>query len=273
MNFSQTFDLDMMKSLEKIDQIRKQVISDIIMGDLMVSNMTLFFESYQPIDIELLDETIIINIENSFKNENISFDEIKLSGTRNTKSSSFRNARILTIKLNKESSRCCLIFKNGGIQIKGLRSATEGLTLSNVVFQAIHGSKNIKTHNIDVHLINSRFALKDTHIDLDLLHQYLIRDNRIATLNRERHSAVNLTINYRNEKNITALFFRKGNVIITGASTPLHLLSAYAFVADFLSKHTDCVQPGFNEQKIKVPKRRGRKRKSEIEEKYEHLDI
>lgn len=274
MEFANQFDNEMQDVLKQFDDIRNQMQLNTMFSELVVSNMTLFYESFKSLDIDSFDEDTLSLIETQLNNNKFKYKDLTLSGVGPTRPSQFKNARILKIKLEDDATRCCLIFRNGGIQIKGLRSAVEGVIISNMLFEALHDRPDA-TLQSSVHLINSKIIVKNSQINLDILHQSLLEDNRVATLNREQHSAVKLTINYKNEKNITALFFRKGTIIITGASAPLQLLSSYAFVVNFLAKRgtSFLIAQKLDNEVINAPKRRGRKRKHENEAKYEGLDI
>jgi TATA-box binding protein (TBP) (component of TFIID and TFIIIB) len=256
----------------QVQEIRKTYSDALSIADLNVTNMTIFYQTSATFDIDAFTEDTLSEIEMSLMFAGHTISDATLSGIGTKPHCRFRNARILSFRDHIDGGKkCLLLFRNGGIQVKGLRSAVRGANICLAVLNALSSGEDIL--DMDVHLINSKTSLQGFHINLDQVHQILVEDNRAATLDRESHSAVNLAINYKNEKKITALIFRKGSILITGSNNATQLVSAFAYVSDFFSKATHVLCTAPVAPVSDGPKKRGRKRKIVTEEIYGNLDI
>lgn len=269
------FDSNYTQFRNNVANLRKELSPMIELGDLRITNMTIFYKTNKEIDIDSINGDHLIGIQQNLIAKNFNVTKVQLSGVDNVPSSRFKNARILRAYFdgNDKKKKCFLIFRNGGIQIKGQKDATSGVLMSKAILNGIFGSEDdVVIEDIQIHLMNSSFNIPNYCFDLDILHEALVADDKIATLDREHHAAVNVSINYKNVKKVTVLFFRKGNIIITGGTDHMQLLSAYAYVGSFLGTRRHLLIPAELPQPI-LPRKRGRKPDSEKNKLYANLGI
>lgn len=275
------FDQSLNEMLANKQSCVQDAVKGIInMGPIHVSTLTIAYKTDVQWNIKAFDLKTLNSIIEGLVMAGFAITSATLSGTGNTPPTKFKNAVFLkTHEVLYDGSRrrkCFMLFQNGKIQLKGARNATEGENMCRAIVKAVSGSDR-HISDVSVVLINTCFSTK-RYINLDALHAYVTSIGFVSEFDVEKHSAVNITINYGEErKDLKIMVFQKGNVIMTGASTPDHLLTCYAFVANILKKSHEAGQSVIGgtvtERVPEAPKKRGRKRKADKEALYDLLDL
>jgi TATA-box binding protein (TBP) (component of TFIID and TFIIIB) len=258
------------------DLVKTQVNNLINMSLVIISTMTIYYRSSKAINLSTLG-TYTDSIR-SYIAKAIDIDTITFKFPKNEKKS-FKNAALLSITLKDTKKRfCCMIFSDGGIQVKGCKTVLSGYQIANAILLGIHGETddNSRIHDVDIVLINSNFSI-GKYIDLPKFHAALVANNWNASYDKEHHSGINLKITHTQgdvSKQITIMIFAKGNMTIMGGKAAAHIISGYAFIANFIKNHSNVFLLGnVVVQPKQAPKKRGRKRKAYTEAVYDELDI
>lgn len=167
------------------------------------------------------------------------------------------------------------IFKNGSLHITGITVPDEAVIITECFGNYIQKYKNTSDDEDDLSIlsynlimIQSTFDIGVT-IDLPKLHEIWNVDESY-TINNDKHSAIQI----KNKKDKTSIFiFSTGKILITGCKNSEQLQTAYTSVCCFFEKN---INEGFYEKKqdiVKIPKKRGRKSKMELNSYYNSKKI
>ena len=161
--------------------------------------------------------------------------------------------------LNNEKKLNIKLFKNGSIQISGLKTleytnrALNKLVhrLSEVKAKLTDGkieeisfidNQNLTVNDFSIYMINSNYKVK-MQIDRSKLFNLLLKKKIKASYEKCIRACVivkftPVKIN-EEEKEVSIFIFEKGNVIITGARNITHIIESYEYINDILLTHTD----------------------------------
>jgi TATA-box binding protein (TBP) (component of TFIID and TFIIIB) len=153
------------------------------------------------------------------------------------------------------------LFRNGSFQMSGCKTI-KGINI--VLNKLIYKLKEIKAKKMDDGTINeikfiidpSKIIVKDFKIDM-------INSNYQVNMQIDRDKLYNLLLKKKikssfepciracviikyapkkdnpDQKDVSIFIFQKGNIIITGARSRSHIISAYKYMNDILLTHTD----------------------------------
>lgn len=162
------------------------------------------------------------------------------------------------------------VFKNGSLQMTGCKDMDDFNNVTNRLIKILKRGHNVKTKNgkvsnikfihspddigifnIKIRMINSNFKL-DYCIDRKKLDRLLKKYHSKNTTDKEigyvdykydptgGHSCVNIKYHYDNVNKPPSVFvFRTGSIIITGAKTLNHIISAYHYILSILNRYYD----------------------------------
>ena len=205
------------------------------------------------------------------------------TGVKNTKSK--RNKKTnettrkrfdnqLTIVMFYENNKYNIkLFKNGNIQITGVKSIEKGKKAidfliekikyiqtknENLQLKVVENIEDMRNHNYKIRLINSDFKV-NFEIRLDRLYELVTKTyNIICSYEPCIYPGAKIEYYYPNNgfckcksfcngksdtcKKITIAVFQSGCVIITGANKLDHIEIAYAFICDLLKKNIKVIR-------------------------------
>lgn len=193
----------------------------------------------------------------------------------------FDNQLTIVYKFNEDSLINIKVFKNGNIQMTGIKATNDGKTMIDVLvseikrFIAIKGQpivkdcNSLRTINYKIALINSDFKI-NFEVKRDRLHNVLKRLYNIRCsfepciypgvkiqyfwnfLNAKKDGICRCSktcINGKGEgsgdsdcKKITIAVFQSGCVIITGAQTTNQIDDTYKFICAILFRHKEVIE-------------------------------
>ena len=168
------------------------------------------------------------------------------------------------------------VFGNGSIHITGVTAPAEAVLIADFLcryFQttfsdAVHpnkektGEQNLQgcVTRMEICMIQSNFDL-GVAVSLPEAHESWKEEGTRTVFNVEKHRALNVKFE-DTHKSLSAFIFSSGKVLITGARTPDHLFRVYKRVTAFFDRPFDNIVQ-LRTIIVKVPKKRGRKRKAE----------
>lgn len=260
---------------------------------LSISTMTLFFKSKKSLKIDLQDLSDKItslsgNLLAHMSPDVGQFEAITIKiparrriarGTFETKKN-FVNSFILSYHLNSTKKTkggvvTVKVFSNGSFHTTGSKTQKDackavdriGTFLNWITKQEIYTPGD---YNIDVQLINTNFNL-GAHIHIALLENYLQKQNLSYIYDKENHPGLRM----KTANGITAILFKTGSVILTGAKKLSEVMDAYKYILSLLDV---CITTIQNTDVPTVPvvaekKRRGRKKKTEIQDVYQGISL
>lgn len=203
--------------------------------------------------------------------------KFKLKKRKENTSKRFDNQLTIIYKFNDVTIMNIKVFKNGNIQITGIKSIDDGSKMIDVLIDQIKQNKDIivsniqdmKTMNYKVALINSDFKV-DFEIKRDKLHSVIVNnyDNKCSfepciypgvkiqyfwnTQNKSKDGICKCRedcfigkgdgVGEGNCKKITIAVFQSGCVIITGAQTIEQIDDAYLYICTVFHKHYDTIK-------------------------------
>ena len=253
---------------------------------LRISTMTAICCINLCVDLELLYNTF-----NSLDNNIEQFPYIKSCKLGNhkmkgdsikKKKKCFQNQATLIISLNPTRKINMKIFRNGKIQMTGLKSEQEGIYASETLLKYIHNNieKNKKGYITDMSivLINSDFGC-GFKIKREQLYNILTSKNIYTTYEPDIYPGVNAKYYWNNSnkkkdgicycntvcngkghgngdgdcKKITIATFQSGNVIITGARKKIQTQDAYTFINNIFSSNYDNLVRSTNNNLLDKP--------------------
>jgi TATA-box binding protein (TBP) (component of TFIID and TFIIIB) len=171
---------------------------------------------------------------------------------------SFYNQATFKIKTKKSKIVNLKLFKNGSIQMTGIKNMEGALEALYKLFEEIKQVKYIievdkdgkkllvkkefaadvskiditKVQKYKIAMINSNYNI-DFNIDREKLYHLMIEDNIECAYDPIIHASVNVKFNHP-EKKISIFIFEKGSIIITGARTCMQIKQAYDFINKYL---------------------------------------
>ena len=187
---------------------------------------------------------------------------------------------------NEFSKRiCCKVFGNGAMHITGVTSPVEAVLICNHFVSRFEShpffvdeskkseetkESNDFTSDFTICMIQSSF---DTHlrIRLDELYKQWNDSSLSLLFNNEKHHAVQVKFK-EIHKSLSAFIFSTGRILITGAVLPEHLNHAFTKVCSYLDQHSFELTTKRIDI-VKIPQKRGRKRKAEHDITYENIVI
>jgi TATA-box binding protein (TBP) (component of TFIID and TFIIIB) len=140
-----------------------------------------------------------------------------------------KSIKNINIALNK------LIYK-----LKEIKAKIEQNQIVEKIFIEDHDSITVKDFKID--MINSNYQVA-IQIDRDKLYSLLLKKKIKSSYEPCIRACViikHVPINDNNEqKEVSVFAFQKGNIIITGARSKSHIISAYSYMNEILLTHKD----------------------------------
>ena len=151
-------------------------------------------------------------------------------------------------KINKVNFK---LFKNGSIQISGIKNIIELNLALNKLFNSLKkyrvinhkrvyfakNFKNLDTSNFKINMINSNYSL-NTYINRDNLYQLLLKKKIKCTYEKAIRACV--IVKYKPDninKDVSIFIFRKGNILITGAKSQKHIVDAFNYINNIILDH------------------------------------
>jgi TATA-box binding protein (TBP) (component of TFIID and TFIIIB) len=205
--------------------------------------------------IELSTEGILSVLPDDFtKTRTIIPIKPKKKKNKKAKTRNFDNQVTLIVKVMNGRKLNIKVFKNGAIQMTGIKTMEEmmdGLTkVSNelVKKKAILVQKNMcpvpfvediskvtvdKIHNYSIRMINSDFAIGFL-IDRTKLYNILQENNIKCIYEPCTHAGVNIKYNYTETDTVSIFVFESGSIIITGAKSRDHIVKSHKFILKLL---------------------------------------
>ena len=152
------------------------------------------------------------------------------------------------------------IFKNGSVQMSGCKSITNvNIALNKLLYRLkevkariedgkicektfVDEPENLTVKLFKIDMINSNYKV-NMQLNRDRLYQLLLKKKIKSTYEPSIRACV--IIKYTplednlEQKEISVFIFQKGNIIITGARSKSHILSAYNYMNNILLTHKD----------------------------------
>lgn len=200
----------------------------------------------------------------------IPIKEKKRRTTKNTvkKASPFYNQVTVVVRiyegefedLNEEKKINLKVFKNGSIQISGLKK----LEYTNrALNKLIHSLSQLKGRIIDDKIEVVKFIDSESKLTITDFRIYMINSNYKVNMKIDRSKLFTLLLKKKikasyekciracvivkfipeksndEEKEVSVFIFEKGNIIITGARNIIHIIESYNYINNILLTHTD----------------------------------
>lgn len=233
-----------------------------------INTMTLFANTTSSSCISLSD------IKSAIKARGMPLSTFVLKDSKH-----FPNSVILKATYNKHI--VVKVFSTGTFQITGaknFKSASIASTEASRIVRSLSCSDTDEATPVPkptfvVQMINGSFRIEN-HICLEQLYTELSDNKRIFSMTYEKsdHPAINLKLIDSIGKPVTALIFRTGSVIITGASNFDSLHVMLIDVMALLDSSCSCQYAVAAVVKA-PPKKRGRKRKAESDMFYDSVSL
>jgi hypothetical protein len=167
------------------------------------------------------------------------------------------------------------IFNNGGIQMTGLRTPTQGADAIMILKRAIMGLSNdivsrVFLDDVDPVVGKSRMVMINSDFDIgfkvnrEILHRMVIEQGLYSHFNDEVYPGVNLKYYYNPIrqstgicdcvgtcdgkghgdfcKKITIAVFKSGKIIITGGQEMVHIHTAHEFICRFILENQELIR-------------------------------
>lgn len=236
----------------------------------------------------------LFNLMSKHRQDEISYleygsnkQDLQSAGTKTTKNKKNKTKEVtkrrfdnqLTIVMNYMENRYNIkLFKNGNLQITGVKSIENGKAAINFLIEIIKNIHNlydntllksiedVKNINYRVRLINSDFKVENCEIRLDYLYNIVTSKYKIiCSYEPCIYPGAKIEYYYPNNgyckcktfcngksdvcKKITIAVFQSGCVIITGANKMEHINIAYDFICKILKDNLDKIK----RKKLKLP--------------------
>uniref|UniRef100_A0A6C0ABY6 TATA-box binding protein n=1 Tax=viral metagenome TaxID=1070528 RepID=A0A6C0ABY6_9ZZZZ len=253
---------------EIANKYEKNVGKEHLPSDVTISTMTIschmdtkfkILEIGKYID---LDPSTIVSCKDG--GGNIRTVLIQKKKRRNTKKKdekkvTFYNQTSILVKPSKEKNPINIkLFKNGSIQMTGVKSVRDCISALNILFRQLYKSKGImykneikivdfvtskedlsidKIKDFKICMINSGFKI-GFKLNRDSLYKILSQDESIkCKYDLDNHACVDVKYFYKERKKISIFIFEKGSIIITGANNCNHIQEAYKYITSQLYKN------------------------------------
>lgn len=195
--------------------------------------MTVFIKSnLQYINISNLDEDIIKELLN---------DTVVINSNK-----SFYNSVTIRYKENSKG-RAIKIFRNGNLHITGFNKLEEAESIGKKTLDMFDEKARIE--EVKIQMMNSCFRM-ETEFNLLELYEEFKQTPHLVKYDRERHAGLQIKIGFNNRW-ITVIVFRTGNILITGVKSMEELEYGYQEILRLLQpKIEDDGEPVSKRQKI-----------------------
>jgi TATA-box binding protein (TBP) (component of TFIID and TFIIIB) len=225
---------------DAFDKELNNTIEHLTNSDVKVSTITLLVVLKYGIDLQLLSNMVPSDTIQQFIQDVMGCKE---AITIRTKSVSFNNSVMFSIKTNDTHTQVVKVFCNGNLHITGMKSVSDGLYISEVfatMFELIIGENGLNnTYQITdftVQLINFYFniSLPSAKVICLCTLSKLITANTgfYCQYNNEHHPGVIIKcIGY------TILVFETGNILLSAITLPSQLLEAHTFIYNMIMSH------------------------------------
>lgn len=235
------------------------------MNSVNIAMMTIGVASGRPIgSLARMDASFVEKLQADTR-----FEFTSLSGYGDTPESRFTNSRTVRMVLGGVR-KYILVFSNGSFQITGCKMVTDATMIVDTLLQYM-GLGGIDETNSSVHIrmFTVNFSLGYA-INLERFHAAILPTQPSSTLDKQRSSGVNVPMFFEGKK-VVAIVFPKGNVVMTGANSIRQVLEAHTTIISAVDNNFEQVASPIAPDVPKVPKKRGRKRKADIEQLYDEL--
>jgi TATA-box binding protein (TBP) (component of TFIID and TFIIIB) len=164
------------------------------------------------------------------------------------------------INIHEEPKINLKLFKNGSVQISGLKnveytnralnklinclSQIKGKMINNTItdIQFVQDITKLNITDFEIYMINSNYMV-NLMIDRSKLYSLLLKKKVKASYEKCVRACVNIKyvppIHNTEEKDVSVFIFEKGNIIITGARNFHHVISTYDYINNILLSHID----------------------------------
>lgn len=164
------------------------------------------------------------------------------------------------INMHEEPKINLKLFKNGSVQISGLKnieytnralnklihclSQIKGKMIDNKItdIQFVENISKLNISDFEIYMINSNYMV-NLMIDRTKLYSLLLMKKIKASYEKCVRACVNIKYtpptNNTEEKDVSVFIFEKGNIIITGARNFHHVISTYEYINNILLSHID----------------------------------
>ena len=259
------------KQCDNIDNTHPQIPPYPSPSDLRISTMTAICSINIPVNLNNLKELVVSQNEGllPYSNMKLSVKKKKKKLPKTNRKNSFQNQCTFLVELPNHKVVNQKVFKNGNIQMTGLKSETDGLHAIDILIKNITDHNNtfedlivsnpshIKKSDCDIVLINSDYSC-GFKIKRDILYNKLGNYGLYVSYEPDIYPGVNAKFywntiyNNTNKpgicncsiscdgkgtgtgngqcKKVTISTFQSGNVIITGARNQQQTNDAYAFI-------------------------------------------
>lgn len=230
-----------------------------------VAMITVGVSSGRPLgNLSRLDDTFVENLKADER-----FEFTSLSGHGKAPGSGFTNSR--TIRLVYQGVRkYILVFVNGSFQVTGCKRVTDATLIVSALLQHM-GLPDIdeENHTVSIRMFNTNFKL-GCAINLEAFHKAILPSQPLSTLDKQRSSGVNVPVMV-NGKKVVAIVFPKGSVICTGANDIAQVQAVHEIITTFVDQNFEQVAMLLLPDPPKEAKKRGRKRKADVDLMYANL--
>jgi len=263
-NTSAWFDFQIQTGLESVDLVNI-FLNNLNISPLHISMMTVGVTANVQVPLNRFDDSFVASFS---KDERFAFRS--LSGACGVAPSKFNSSKELKINFNG-GNKYILIFKNS-FQIAGCKHVQDATTIVSAIFQHLAIPLDADNLICDTRLFNTNFSIGKA-LNMALLHQEIIKEFRHATFNPDLPlKGIKIPFS-KNNQSVAIIIYAKGRIVMTGAKEISLVVDAYRAIVGFLDEHPE-VMSELQADLKKVPGKRGRKRKSEVDLIYnEILDL
>jgi TATA-box binding protein (TBP) (component of TFIID and TFIIIB) len=164
------------------------------------------------------------------------------------------------IDIHEEPKINLKLFKNGSVQISGLKnieyanralnkliyslSQVKAKMVNNIIteVQFVEDISKLTIKDFEIYMINYNYMV-NMMIDRSKLYALLLMKKIKASYEKCVRACVNIKfvppIHNNEEKDVSIFIFEKGNIIITGARNFHHVVSTYDYINNILLSHVD----------------------------------
>lgn len=229
---------------------------------LHISMITVGVMTSVPLPLMQLNDSFV----ESFKTD-ARFEFKSLSGCCGVPPSRFNSSHELKINYNG-GGKYILIFKNS-FQITGCKRVDEAATIVGAIFKHLSIPIDISVTDCETRMFNTNFSIGKGLLMSDL-HQRLVAKYPYVTFNPDL-PLKGIKIPFTDQgQSVSIIIYAKGKIVMTGAKDIDLVVKAYKSITEFLEAHPE-VMVELQAELPKVPKKPGRKRKSDEAQLYNDL--
>lgn len=223
-------------------------------------------QKYMPLNI---NDILTVKINSSYVRTLIKEKKKKRKTTKKQSNNPFYNQVTIVVSvfedndienLDKIPKLNLKLFKNGTIQISGLRnieyanrainkliyrlSQIKGIMVDNKIEEInfIENKKEISIYDFSIYMINANYRV-NMKIDRSKLYHLLLKKKIKVSYEKCIRACVIVKFtpprHNEEEKEVSIFIFEKGNIIITGARNIYHIIDAYNYMNDIILVHCD----------------------------------